>query len=130
MFKPISFEFDGVSYVIPAHRVLMAIAVVEVHITIHELALYSERKTAPSAKIAMAFAALVNFAGGNVTADQVWHSMFQGERRTRVQDALALLLVMLMPGPGDLGNVPPVPPAPAPRRKMPMPAASKRSIKR
>lgn len=140
MFTPVRFEFDGVPYVIPAHRVLMAIAAVEEHLTIHELATFMARKTAPSARTAQAYAALIQFAGGEVTADRVWESMFTGDRRTKVQDALAVLLMMLTPPPGDVGNAPPVPPRPVPKgpqmpvppayRQGPIGKAAKRSTKR
>lgn len=96
LFKSVTLSWGDVKYVIPADRVLQAIAVTEEHLTLHELQVYHARGTAPMARIAQAYAALLRYAGCNVTDEVVYQTIV-----TKKNDAgaviTALLLMMLPP---------------------------------
>jgi hypothetical protein len=59
-FAPIDLEFDGVSYPVPANRVLGLIAAIEEHITLNELVAFTE--SPKRAKLAYAWAAALTYA--------------------------------------------------------------------
>lgn len=133
MFQPIKFAFKGTEYLIPPNRVLRAVAVVEAHVTMHELSIYMARQTAPSAKVAMAYAALVNFAGGAVTDDEVFESLFDPQTKENVMTLVSLLITVLVPPKAPDPNLPALPQMPAPAlggaRKTKGKGRSKRSTK-
>lgn len=114
MFQTVHFEFKGVPYAVPPNRILQAIAAVEVHVTMHELSTYMSRQTAPTAKVAMAYASLINFAGGNVSADEVFESMFDQATKDHVMAATMILVSLLVP------KKPPDPMTPRPQMPRPV----------
>lgn len=100
VFEPIKLGWRDREYVIPPDRVLRAIAIIEDHITLVELTRYAASGSAPLAKIASAFAAVINYAAGvpSLSADDVYAGMFgSSEDNARAQAAIGALLAMMVP---------------------------------
>lgn len=98
IFEPITLTWNGRDYVIPADRVMQAIAKIEDVITLLELRQYGEKGTAPLGKLAMAYAAILRFAGANARDDEVYGALFSNdESQTRIMDAIDTLLKMMLP---------------------------------
>lgn len=72
VFNDIELVWGGKTYTIKSHRVMGAIAQMEEHITMTEMAAYSRRGTAPLARMCQAYAAMLKYAGARVTADEVY----------------------------------------------------------
>lgn len=96
IFDDIRLKWDGVEYVIPHTRVLRAIAAVEEVATFDEFNGFSKRRTAPLAKIAMAYGVLLRFAGADVSDDDVYGGMFANGGATMAQ-TVSTVLAMMMP---------------------------------
>ena len=63
IFEEVVLSWDGVEYKIDPERVMGAIAKVEEIITLRELSEYAQKGDAPMAKLAMAFASVLRYAG-------------------------------------------------------------------
>lgn len=97
MFQPVELVFKDQTYTIPANKVLGAIASVESIITLGELQVFAARRAAPVAKMAMAFGALLRYAGAAVTDQDVAEHVFSGGDQGKVIDAIANLLLLMIP---------------------------------
>jgi hypothetical protein len=98
MFEPITLSWGGKSYVIPANQVMKALAVIEDHCTMFELQKSFKSGGVPLAKISNAFAAVIRFAGGSVSAEDVYAGMFGGGPDAQAaQQAITALLMMMVP---------------------------------
>lgn len=75
-FNPLVLKWDGETKVIQPHHMLRAIAAVEEIITLHEIGIFQKRGTAPMARIAQAYGALLRYAGFQVSDDEVYAGMF------------------------------------------------------
>jgi hypothetical protein len=97
-FDDIRLSWAGREYTLPAGRVMAAIARVEDVITLVELRRYSERGTAPMAKLAMAYASVLREAGARVEDEEVYVGMFGPETSgAAVLTAINGLLAMMLP---------------------------------
>ncbi len=97
-FEDITLDWNGKAHVIPANRVLGAIARIEDVITMHELQTYAQSGTLPMAKLAQAFGAALRYAGARVTDDDVYAGMFaDASEVTTVHAACDTLLAMMVP---------------------------------
>lgn len=97
-FDDIKLTWADKEYVIPANRVLGAVARIEDVITLTELSRFGGRNTAPMAKIAMAFGAVLRYAGATITDDEVYGQMFTGENRAQqIVDSVSVLISMMVP---------------------------------
>ncbi len=97
-FDAVTLAWAGSEYVIPGNRVMGAIARIEDVVTLEELGRYGERGTMPLAKLAMAYGAVLRYAGANVKDDEVFAGMFSdGQKQTDLVTALMSLLTMMLP---------------------------------
>ena len=97
-FEDIKLGWQDKDYVIPANRVLGAVARIEQHITLHEILAYSERSTAPMAVLAQAYASVLRYAGAQITDEDVYQGMFtDGDTTDIVNQLLNGLLGMMLP---------------------------------
>lgn len=98
-FNPVEFVWAGSKYVIPAHKVLSAIARVEEVITLHELQRYGNKGSPPLARIAMAYGTVLRFAGCPVTDVQIYEAMFgAGDAKPEdVIESIVTLIAMMVP---------------------------------
>lgn len=100
IFEDIKLTWDGKEYVIPSDRVMGAIARIEDVVTLGELQRYSEKQTAPLAKVAMAYGAVLRYAGANVTDDKVYAGLFGGDGQNQhesIVTSIYILLAMMVP---------------------------------
>lgn len=98
-FESVDFEWHGKTYTIPANRMMEAIARVEDHLTLTQLQRAQEGGGIPLAKLALAFAAVLRFAGvREITADEVYEGMFGGDEiAASIATSIAVLLAMMIP---------------------------------
>jgi hypothetical protein len=98
MFKPVEIDWKGKPIIIPASRLLGAIASVEEVITFNELLGFSRRGAYPAARIAQAYGALLRYAGEIVTDEDVYGGIFGDEANTvTVTGSMQLLLMLMVP---------------------------------
>lgn len=99
VFEDITVEWRGRDYVIPGDQVLGAIARVEDVITFREIHDYTQaRQTLPMAKIAMAFGAILRYAGASVNDDEVYEALFDGSNAGQVAtNSVTTLMTMMLP---------------------------------
>lgn len=98
VFEDITLGWNDKNYVIPADRVLGAVARIEHHVTLQELLAYGERGTAPMAVLARAYASVLRYAGAQITDDEVYKGMFSdGDTLKIVDDLMSGLLGMMLP---------------------------------
>ncbi len=98
-FEDIRLQWAEKDYTIKANRVLGAIARIEDVLTLNELQRFGARKAAPMAKIAMAYGAVLRYAGASVTDDEVYAGMFgaAGTSADAVVDSVSSLVAMMVP---------------------------------
>ena len=100
IFEDIKLTWDGRDHVIPANRVMGAIARIEDVVTLGELQRYGEKQAAPLAKVAMAYGAVLRYAGASVTDDEVYAGIFSGEgpnNHESILTSIYTLLAMMVP---------------------------------
>jgi hypothetical protein len=101
LFDDVRLEWCGRQLVIPANKVLGAIARVEEVVTLQELIDHGGRGSVPVAKVSMAYGAVLRYAGAEVSDEDVYAGMF-GEGAAQVAESVAALLMLLVPpGVGD-----------------------------
>ncbi len=98
-FDDVRLEWSGKEYIIRKDRVLGAIARIEDVVTMAELQRFWDRGTAPMAKIAMAYGAVLRYAGAKVTDDEVYVGMFGsgGTPADSVVTSVTHLIEMMVP---------------------------------
>ena len=92
--------WEGKEYLIPSQGILSLIVKVEDVITLMELEAYALRGTLPQAKIARAYALVLNYAGCEVDETTVYYSMFPADGGKNIQKATEIvqgLMAMMMP---------------------------------
>ncbi len=94
LFDQVTLTWDGRNYVITPSRVLRAIAKIEDVITLQQL---SKAAQVPFAKLALAYHALLKFAGADVSEEDVYEKLWgeAGEGENAVVMVNALLAMML-----------------------------------
>ncbi len=97
MFDSVTLKFNGETYRIEPDKVMRAIAIVEDIVTLDELVKFHERGTAPMAKLAMAYAALIRYAGGACTDNEAYEAMFKEGNQSSVSASIGTLLAMMIP---------------------------------
>jgi hypothetical protein len=97
IFNPIELSWGGKDYKVPANRVLEAVCVCEEEVTLHELAQYAQRETAPAGRLAKAYGAVLRYAGCQVTNDEVFSAMFRQSSADRINLSIQTLLMAMMP---------------------------------
>jgi hypothetical protein len=97
-FEPVVLEWAGVLYTIPANKVLGAIARIEEVVTLHELIQAAQDGKIPMAKLSMAFASVLRYAGATMTTDEeVYGAIFSPGAVDNVIAATNVLLQMMIP---------------------------------
>lgn len=99
VFEPYEINWCGRDYVIPADQILRAIAVVEQHVTLHELMeVMAKRQTVKMGTMAAAYAALLRFVGVKTTDDEVYASFFNtGDGADTIISAVRGLQMLMIP---------------------------------
>jgi hypothetical protein len=99
MFEKVTLNWEGRDYVIPADKVMEAVAIIEEIIGLPELSVALSTGRPPMARIAKAYAALLAYAGVNgITQEAVYAGMFDaGEMKTRIHAAVTGLMQIMIP---------------------------------
>jgi hypothetical protein len=97
LFDDIKLGWKGKTYIIPPRKVIEAIAIVEEIITLQELTEYARRGSAPIARLASAYARVLEFAGCKVDASEVYEGMFDGALSDTIATSINTLLMMMIP---------------------------------
>lgn len=98
VFQPVKITWKGVEYTIAPSRMMKCIAIIEDIATLPFLSKCMATGEMPYAKIAMAFAAVLQYAGASVSAEDVYAEMFKGyDRRAMAGATLLTLLTMMFP---------------------------------
>lgn len=110
LFQPYTIHWAGRDHVIPADRIMRAIAVVEEHVTLHELMdVMGQRRTVKMVTMAQAYGALLRFVGVEITDEEVYVAFFAGGDGAELMFSAVRGLQMLM--------IPPQPAKGAPEGK-------------
>jgi hypothetical protein len=100
IFDPVVVGWEGKDYKIPPFRVLGAIARVEEHLTLSNLQHMVTTGNIPLARVAAAYASVLQFAGLRITGDEVYGGILAGNGTVNSETALMLvqgLLMMMLP---------------------------------
>lgn len=95
-FSEVKLSWGDSHYVIPANRVLLALAQVEEVLTLHELQAFQARGTVPMARLAQAYGIVLRFAGCSATDDDIYTEMLIN-KGFDVGQAIAGLMLMMLP---------------------------------
>ena len=93
MFEPVIIEYQGEELTIPSDKVMQLIGIIEGKISAGEIT--SENPS--SSKLAAAYAAAINFAGGKTTQEEIYLTFFTGGKAVTEQTILGLILMMTPP---------------------------------
>jgi hypothetical protein len=98
IFEDQTLWWKGEAFVVPATRMLGAIAVIEEHITFIEMVAASQGKP-PLVKISRAFGALLRYAGCKVSDEEVYRGLFDAESNVmeRIETAVTAFLLLMTP---------------------------------
>lgn len=94
MFKDVTLTWKGSEHVVKSNRVMELIARLENHISIMDLA---NDQRPPFAKLSMAYAEALNFAGASVDPGEIYADLFSEEGGETAATAVTGLLMMMMP---------------------------------
>lgn len=97
IFDDIRLEWKGRTYIVPSRRVMGAILCVEDVVTMNELHRYSQRGAIPLGKIAAAYAAVLRYAGANVSDEEVYLGLFEDENVEIAMLSCQQLLSLMLP---------------------------------
>lgn len=97
IFEEVVLTWKGIEYKIEPDKVMGAIARVEDVITLKELGEYAQKGDAPLAKLAMAYASILKYAGAKLTDAEVYQAMFDREDNTNILGCINVLLTMMIP---------------------------------
>ena len=93
IFEPVHLTWKGHEYTVAADRVMRLIATLEEHVTLADL--LSGRP--PHARLAMAYADALRYAGAKVSEEEVYEALFQGEEGSRYTAVIQGVLMMMIP---------------------------------
>lgn len=96
-FADIELEWGDRIYTIKSHRVMGAIARIEDIITLPELRACGLRGGAPIGKLAMAYAAVLRYAGATVDDDEVYEKAFANSADGGVMVAIMNIMDLMLP---------------------------------
>lgn len=105
IFQTLTLHWQDQTYVIPADKVMGAIAVVEDVITFPEICIMMTGKPR-LARLAEAYGALLRYGGITITDAEVYDALFtKGTMKKQVGDALNTLLAIMTPPSAHLTEV-------------------------
>lgn len=98
VFQEAKFEWNGEQFSIPPTKTFGAIIVVEQHLTMIELNKMLKGGSFSMTKLAIAWSALLNYAGAKTTPEDVYLGMFDAtDKQGRVIAAIQQLLILMVP---------------------------------
>lgn len=100
LFEPVTIQWKGTNYTVPADQVMRLIAAIEDVVTMVELNEALAKGAMPMAKISLAFHKVLVFAGANASCDEVyaaWFGVGGEDTRNSVVNSINSLLTMMIP---------------------------------
>ena len=97
IFEEVTLSWKGEDYKIPPDRIMGAIAKIEDVITLKELSDFAIKGDAPMAKMAIAYATVLRYAGAKVNEAEVYSAMFDVGHNTNILTCINALLTMMIP---------------------------------
>lgn len=97
IFEEITLSWNGEEYKIPPDKIMGAIAKIEDVITLKELGDYAVKGDAPLAKMAIAYATVLRYAGAKVNESEVYSAMFDAGSSVNILTCINALLTMMIP---------------------------------
>lgn len=100
MFAPVELKWRDEVAKIPPGKILGAIACVEEHVTLSELATEAQTGRLRMVRVARAFGSVLRYAGLQVTDDEVYTELYGGnpeEAKQRIFDSIMLLMTLMVP---------------------------------
>ena len=100
IFQPVTLTFSGKKYVVAAADMMKAIEKIEDHVSLKELASVTQGGSVNLNRLSQAYAAVLQFAGCRVNAEEVYVAMFHGGAGTmsqRITAAVSGLLQIVVP---------------------------------
>lgn len=94
IFEDVTLSWKGQEFKVPANRVMGLVEVIEDVITLEELVSKSGGKRA---KLARAFANAISYAGGNVSQEDVYTSLFGEDSSRAISAAVTSILSLMIP---------------------------------
>lgn len=100
-FDDVKIKWAGREYTVPSRRMMEAIARIEEHLTLADMAAAAEQRRMPMAKIAMAFASVLNMVkpeqAPQFESEDIYAKMMTITDAVQVRDLLSSLLGMMVP---------------------------------
>ncbi|NIQ01592.1 MAG: hypothetical protein GWM98_15405 [Nitrospinaceae bacterium] len=93
VFKPVTLEWEGTEYEIPADRIMGLIVRLEDIVSFRDL----DQKNVKPGKISAAYAEALRYAGATVTDEEVYEQMFLGATTGQLYGAIAGLFSIMIP---------------------------------
>jgi hypothetical protein len=99
IFQEITLAWKGREKKIPPDRVMVAVAIAEDIVTLGELARMSVGGDVKLARVSQAYAALLRFAGHQVTDEEVYDDLFENKNDMvrRALEAVTTLQMLMVP---------------------------------
>jgi len=97
VFQEIVLDWAGQEFRIAPDKVMGAIAAVEQILTLKEIGDFAQTGNPPVAKLAMAYGAVLRYAGAKIRDDEVYAGMFSGESSSSAMTSISNLLMMMIP---------------------------------
>lgn len=97
IFEPVVLTWNGQEYEIAPDRLMGAIATIEETITLKEVGQYAMKGDAPIAKLSIAYASVLRYAGCKVKDEEVYATMFKSGNDISVLGCINALLAMMIP---------------------------------
>lgn len=98
IFEEVTLVWKEREYKIPSDQIMRVIAKVEDVLTMVQLHRYREREDLPIGKLAQAFGIVLRHAGANVTDEEVYEGIFQGDNLRKIAlEAVTTLQMMMLP---------------------------------
>ena len=81
IFTDLEMVWDGKPYTIKSHRMMGALAQIEQFVTPTEIALFGQRQTMPLVRMCQAYAAVLRYAGGRVSEEDVFQAVQEDQAK-------------------------------------------------
>jgi hypothetical protein len=108
MFEKVEISWGDETYIIPPNEVLKAIAVIEEHLTLSDLAISVQTGSIRLTQLARTWGALLRHCGSRKTDDEIYLSLFNGDDETvreRMITSMQMLMTLMVPPQGEVAAV-------------------------
>lgn len=97
VFEDVTLSWDGKDYTIPANKMMKCIARLEEVVTLNELHGYALRGGAPIGKLAMAYGAVLRYAGATVTDEEIYLNLMRKLSDVGIITSVKNILSLMLP---------------------------------